>query len=461
MHRFRLHLAALTLLAAAASILTAQERPPRPHIVLFLADDLGWNDVGFHGGEIETPNIDRLAREGTQLDSFYVQPVCSPTRAALLTGRYPIRTGTQAGVIRPFARVGVPARERFLSQALKDAGYETAICGKWHLGFWKREWVPTSRGFDHQYGHYCGMIRYFTHTREGGLDWHRDDEPLREQGYSTRLIARECVRLIEAHDPEKPLFLYVPFNAPHTPLEVPRRYQEMYPDLPPRRAKFAGMVTCMDEAIGTVLAALERKGMRDDTLVLFFSDNGGPRGTADNRPLRGAKGTYFEGGVRVPCVVQWKDRVRAGAVVKEMLHVVDLYPTLVALAGGTLDGCRPLDGKEAWATIAEGAKSPRTEVLLNATSTRGAIRVGKWKLIHNPRPRGRRRDRSSTTRYALFDLEADPNERNDLAADHPDRVRELAARLAEYRQAAVPPLGNGGGKAGDPVPGVWGPADPR
>src|SRR5262245_17365335 len=201
------------LLLAAAP---AQAASP-PNVVYFLADDLGWADVGWHGSEIKTPSLDKLAAAGARLEQFYVQPVCSPTRAALMTGRYPMRYGLQVGVVRPWARYGLPLEERTLAQALQAVGYETALGGKWHLGHFRPDYLPTRRGFDHQYGHYNGAIDYFTHRRDGGLDWHRDDKALREEGYSTSLIAEEACRLIRRRDRRKPLFLYVPFNAVHAP----------------------------------------------------------------------------------------------------------------------------------------------------------------------------------------------------------------------------------------------------
>jgi len=201
---------------------------PRPNIVFLLADDLGWADVGFNGGEIRTPNLDALAARGTLLRQFYVQPLCTPTRASLMTGRYPMRHGLQSGVIKPGAEFGLPLAERTLASALREAGYTTALCGKWHLGHHDRAYLPTARGFDHQYGLYNGSHDYFTHERDGGLDWHRDDRPLREEGYATHLIAREAARLIAEHDPAGPFFLLVAFNAPHTPLQVPENYTAPY-----------------------------------------------------------------------------------------------------------------------------------------------------------------------------------------------------------------------------------------
>jgi arylsulfatase A-like enzyme len=229
----------------------------KPNIVFILADDLGWNAVGYHGSQIETPNIDRLAAAGAKLEAFYALPMCTPSRAALLTGRYPIRYGLQSGIIRPSATYGLPLEERTLAQALSAAGYETAIVGKWHLGHYERAYLPTQRGFDHQYGPYNGWIDYFTHERDGGFDWHRDDRVSRDPGYATVLLGDEAVRLIEAHDFAKPLFLYLPFTAPHSPLQAPpealaRRAQIENEDL----RTYAAMVYAMDEQIGRVVAAI-------------------------------------------------------------------------------------------------------------------------------------------------------------------------------------------------------------
>lgn len=430
-----------------------------PHIVFFLADDLGWKDVGFHGSEIKTPHIDGLAKRGTRLESFYVQPVCSPTRAALMTGRYPIRTGLQVGVIRPFAKYGLALDELMLPIALKRAGYTTAICGKWHLGTITPGHLPMRRGFDHQYGHYLGMIDYFSHERDGSVDWNRNDQPLDEKGYTTNLIASECVRLIENHDTKKPLFLYVPFNAPHTPLQAPKRYVDMYAHIEKkRRRSFAAMVACMDDAIGTVLTALEKRGMRDNTLVIFTSDNGGP-GAADNGPLRGRKGSIYEGGTRVPTVLAWPGKIAAGAVVHEPLHVVDMLPTLVAVAGGSTEGSKPLDGKNAWRTITEGAPSPHEDILLNVNDRAGAIRAGNWKLVfHRRNPRRPNAPRG----YQLYNLEEDPGERTDLANSNPQVLASMKTRLDRYRQEATKSKGGSGRKpAGFKTPTRWGHPDKK
>jgi arylsulfatase A-like enzyme len=438
----------LTVLALGTTRVEGAAPAGRPHIVLILADDLGWKDVGYHGSEIRTPHIDRMAAAGARLEQFYVQPVCSPTRASLMTGRYPMRMGLQTGVIRPWARYGLPLEERMLPQALREAGYRTAITGKWHLGQ-DPAFLPTRRGFDHQYGHYTGAIDYFTHVRMGGFDWHRNDRVLREEGYSTELIGREAARLIEEHPSSQPLFLYVTFNAPHTPLQAPEEYLAQYGHIADsRRRTYAAMVTCMDTAVGRILAALEKRGMTGSTLVVFSSDNGGPIAqAANNGPLRGAKGTLYEGGVRVPAWAVWPGRLKSG-VVNEPLHMADWYPTLLKLAGASLKQRLPLDGHDAWPTIAEGKASPREEILHNVEPHRGALRCGPWKLVVQGKlPL----EKAADARIELFNLSEDPEETHDRASSQPETVRELLERLNTYARAAAAPKGGDN----DPLPPDW------
>jgi arylsulfatase A-like enzyme len=413
--------------------------------VILLADDLGWNDVGYHGGTIATPHLDRLAASGVRLEQFYVQPVCTPTRAALMTGRYPIRYGLQVGVIKPWATYGLPLEERTLAQALQKTGYFTAITGKWHLGLHAREYLPTRRGFHHQYGHYCGALDYFTHERDGGLDWHRNDEALVEEGYTTQLIQREAVRLIEEHDPKRPMFLYVPFNAVHTPLQAPEAYMKRQAHIATRKnRRYAAMVACMDDAIGAILAALDKHGMRQKTLVFFCSDNGGARAASDNTPLRGRKGTLYEGGVRVPAVVAWQGTLHPD-VVNAPLHIVDLYPMLLRLAGATRKQPLPLDGVDFWDALKGDGRWPRKEILHNLEPKRAALRLGDYKIVR------------TGEKIELFNLAQDPNEASDLAEQEPKKVKELLARLALYEQQAVAPKQSRGRKPKDfRAPEVWG-----
>jgi arylsulfatase A-like enzyme len=472
----------------------------RPNVVIILADDMGFADVGFNNSpDIKTPNIDRIAKGGVKLNQFYVQPLCSPTRAALMTGRYPMRHGLQVGVVRPWAQYGLPLDERTLAQALKEAGYETAISGKWHLGLIEPAYLPTHRGFDHQYGHYNGQIDYNTHIRDGGFDWHRDDKVNHDEGYSTHLIAKEAVKRIDERDKSKPLFLYVPFNAVHGPHQVPAKYKEPYKSLKEPRQTYAGMMAAMDEAIGQILDAIDANKINDNTLVFFSSDNGGPQPgkVTNNTPFRGGKGGLYEGGVHVAACMKYPGKIPAGGAVDQPPHIVDVYPTVLKLAGVDVSKQKLApDGKDAWETIAKGAPSPHEEILLNATPLNGAIRMGDWKLIvgkgqgltaaesqegadgddDDAAGAGKAKNAKETKsaiRQAkqvaaaqapgtaadapvqLFNLASDPSEKNNVAADHPDKVKQLRAAYDRLAAQAVPPK-NKPKPADFKSPAVWG-----
>ena len=425
----------------------------KPNIVIFMSDDQGWADVGWHGTEVKTPRLDQLAASGMRLERFYVAPVCSPTRAGLMTGRYPMRYGLQVAVVWPWADYGLSLDERTLAEALREAGYFTAICGKWHLGEKRREFLPNQRGFDHHYGHYLGEIDYYTHKREGGLDWHRNGKPLEEKGYATDLIADESVRLIQNHDTKKPLFLYVPFLAPHSPFqETPHKeLNAQYDHLKNPRRTYAGMVSAMDAAIGHVLDALEEKGMKENTLLFFCSDNGGtnPGTVSDNGPLRAGKTTLYEGGVRVPACIVWHGKIAPNSVSEQPMHIVDLYPTLLGIAGASLQQKHPLDGVDLKNALLENKPLEREEILLNASPQTGALLVGNWKLVlngsvsSNSAPKGPETLKDIPQRqikFELFDLAADPYEKNNLASAHPEKTAELFQRYLRYDKEAVPPL---------------------
>lgn len=441
---FRVLFSTIVPLATAGSTLAAPAEepdapdPPRPNIVFLLADDLGYADCGFNGGtELRTPHLDRLASAGTVLESFYVQPVCSPTRAALMTGRFPMRHGLQVGVIRPEFEFGLPLEERMLPEVLREAGYATAICGKWHLGSFDRAYWPGSRGFDHAYGHLFGALDYFTHQRNGQIDWFRDGERLEEEGYTTELLGHDAARFVREHEDAKPFFLYVPFNAVHTPLQVPERYLKPFGHLSGRRRTLAGMLAAMDDAVGKIVAAVEEKGVRDRTLFIFSSDNGGyaPGRVTDNGPLRAGKGTLYEGGVRACAFATWNGHIPAGTRTAAPLHIADWFPTLANLAGASLVEEKqplPLDGRDLWATLTKGTPSQHEEILLNTTPTEGAIRVGDWKLKV-------RRDAQGKATTELFDLANDIGETTNLADRHPDRVSNLRARYDRWAAQAVPP----------------------
>ncbi len=454
-------LPALILLVATSS---AFADSPRPNVVFLLADDLGREDCGFMGGrEIKTPHLDKLAAAGAKLDAFYVQPVCSPTRAAFLTGRYPMRHGLQVGVVRPWAQYGLPLEERTLSQALKEAGYATGIVGKWHLGHFAPEYLPTRRGFESQYGHYNGALDYFTHVRDGGFDWHKDDKVCRDEGYTTHLLGREAARFVAEHAGKKPFFLYVPFNAVHTPHQAPEKYLEAYPNLKGERKKYAGMLAAMDDAVGQIVEAVEKAGVRKDTLFVFSSDNGGPQPgvVTDNGKYRAGKGTLYEGGVRVVAFATWDGHVKAGSTVTEPLHIVDWYPTLVKLCGAKAEQKLPLDGRDLWPTLTEGKPSPHDAILLNTTPNAGALRAGEWKLVVRngaDDPDGGEPKKAGPKTVELFNLKNDPYEKTNLAENQTEKLKELQAKLAGFAKEAVPPKAKP--KSKDFVtPKVWGEKD--
>jgi arylsulfatase A-like enzyme len=452
MRRFVLILAARFFFIISGNCFAAE----KPNIVFILADDLGSYDVSWRGSEIKTPNLDALCARGAKLENFYVQPVCSPTRASLMTGRYPMRYGLQVGVIRPWSEFGLPLNERMLPQALKEAGYNTFICGKWHLGAFDKAYWPNARGFDHWYGHLQGALDYFTHIREGKLDWWRDGEPNTDQGYTTHLVGGEAVKIIRNQPKDKPLFLYVPFNAVHDPLEVPDRYSDPYTQFKGKRRTYAGMVAALDEMVGKIVAAVDATGNRSNTLFVFASDNGGPKPgvVTSNGPLRAGKATLYEGGVHTCAFATWDGHVKAGSTVNALSHMVDWYPTLIRLAGGSLKQPLPIDGADIWPSITSGEKSPHDEILINSAPQSGAIRVGDWKLVINGQKRdtdeednarvvgkkkGKKGKGASVARIELFNLAKDPSEKSNLVETEPAKLKELRARYDSYAIEAVQP----------------------
>src|SRR5437870_47648 len=434
-------------LALVATVNPARAADNKPNIVHIVADDLGWKDVGFNGStDIKTPNIDALAAGGAKFTQFYVQPMCTPTRAALMTGRYPFRYGLQTMVIPGAATYGLDTSEWLLPQALKESGYTTAIIGKWHLGHADLKYWPKQRGFDYAYGATIGELDYYTHGDFGVLDWFRDNKPVREKGYTTQLIGADAVKYINAQDANKPFYLYLTFNAPHTPYQAPKDYIERYKNIEDStRHTYASMVACLDDEIGRVVAALDKKGLRDNTLILFHSDNGGTRNAmfagqmadmskvklpCDNGPYRDGKGSLFEGGCRVCACANWPGHIKAQTV-DGMIHAVDIYPTLAALAGASTAKCKPLDGVNVWVTIAEGKPSPRTEIVYNVEPFRGAVRQGDWKCIWRT---------LLPTSVDLYNLAEDPYEKNNVVATHPDKVAAMQQRIEALAKEAAKPL---------------------
>ena len=429
-----------------------------PNIVLILADDMGWNDVGYHGSEIRTPRIDELAAGGIALDQFHSQPTCTPTRAALMTGKSPQRLG----IYRQFAKYateGLPATELTIADHLGRAGYQTWLVGKWHLGHARREFHPNSRGFDHFYGHVTGGIGYWDHVHGGGLDWQRNGESVREKGYSTHLLRDEARRLIVDRDRDRPFFLYASFNAPHLPNEAPPETVSSYAELEPEsRRRHAAMVTELDSAIGSLVDLLSDEGELQNTLIWFLSDNGGLNpesmadspwlsvaqrvdawfdgpapitflefirtnvldGGADNGPLRLGKGSVYEGGVRVPSLVHWDGMIEPG-IVADMLTVQDVLPTLLEAAG--LDMPADLDGASQWPVVTGTGASRTPDYLTIGQSGEQAYYAWPWKLV------------ALADQPELYNLETDSYEASNVAAMHPEKVASLQEQLARFPRA--------------------------
>ena len=419
-----------------------------PNIVVFVSDDMGWGQPGFNGGtEVETPNMDRLADEGVKLTQFYVQPVCAPTRASLFTGRYAWKTGMADN---PDTRLddGLLLDERTIAEALRDSSYATWLVGKWQAGYWGSERLPLQRGFDHHYGFYNGFIDSYKHVRPWKgwheiLDWHRNGRPVVESGYSTFLLAEEASQLIERHDGSRPFFLYVAFDAPHDPYQAPPEYIAQFSHLPYdlETRKQRAMVKAMDDAIGQVMDALERRGVLDETLVMFLNDNGGESEAGGNSPYRGLKRSYLEGGIRVPAVMRWPSRITAGSASDALMHVADLFPTFAGLAGADTGGGLPLDGLDVWEAIANGAESPRQEVVHSLD----VIRVGDWKLLEED---GEFAKGDKSSPLQLYNIAEDPYETTNLASSETARVAELRERLVYHRPFARD------AEPGAPIPGL-------
>jgi arylsulfatase A-like enzyme len=432
---------------------SAHKKQERPNIVFIIADDLGWADIGYHGSEIQTPNLDSLAKQGVRFEQHYAMPTCTPTRVGLMTGRYPSRYG----VLSPAYGKIFDDDTVTLAEALRRSGYATSIAGKWHLGS-PPEYTPRKYGFDSSYGYFDGQVDPYTHDYKTGVpSWHRNDRYVDEEGHATDLITDEAVRIIES-DHAKPFFLYVTYSVPHHPLDEPdqwtSKYQGRIKDA--SRRLFAASVTHMDSGIGRIIDALERKGLRESTLVVFVSDNGGQKSwhseteykgryadkphtvLGDNRPLRGWKGEVYEGGIRVPALANWPGVLEPGDVTAP-IHIVDWMPTLCTLVGcvagipstssgqalpanrgrDALDTSLKWDGQDVWPLICGRAAHAEPRVFYWKTPSASAIRHGNWKLIVGKKKRD----------AELYDLSTDPYEKRDLASLHPDRVNDLRRLL--------------------------------
>ncbi|KAK7093873.1 arylsulfatase B-like [Littorina saxatilis] len=467
-----------------ASIVTVTLCKP-PNIVFIVADDLGWNDIGFNNPDIISPNVDRLAREGIILDHAYVQPLCSPSRSSFMTGYYPYRTGLQHMVIDPQQPVCAPLTKSFLPQEMKNLGYATHIVGKWHLGFCNWNCTPTFRGFDSFLGYYNAQENYYFRTCEYYYDF-RDNQTLsvKQNGtYSTYVFQERVRNIINTHDTSKPLFLYLPLQSVHMPLEVPKHYYNMYPNIQNEdRRIFSGMVTAMDDVIGNLTSFLTQRDMYNDTLFVFTADNGGwIQFGGNNYPLRGGKFTIWEGGTRAVSFVTGPGLKVRGTRFEGLMHAVDWMPTIVAAAGGEIKD-KDIDGINMWDAISTGSASPRSEFIYNLDDMflpgegHAGIRQGDYKLIvgfpglysgwylpnqtqdsvagqkvmaainASYQPDGRplkpftlENPQGWDDEPHLYNLKDDPTEHNNLADQMPDLVVKLKQRMAEYKLKYVPP----------------------
>ena len=440
--------AILLALANIAQAVDAPTSPSKPNILFIVADDLGWSDVGWHGGFGKTPHLDQLVREGIELDQHYVQPVCTPTRAALMSGRYPGRFGPQT--LAPSNLRAMPLGTVTLASALKSLGYHTYQSGKWHLGA-RSEWGPTAFGFDHGYGTLTGAADPWTHKyRHGSYEdtWHRDGQLFHEDGNATELIAAEALRRI--NEKQSPWFVYVPFHAVHTPVDAPDEFKRLYdgvkfhddPAKQDSRLRMAAMVSQIDAKVGQFVAALEETGQRDNTLIVFTSDNGGIESlknayvgkvadsplNSENDPLRGQKNQLYEGGIRVCAFANWPGKLTPRTFNTPM-HVVDWFPTIASLVGYQPSVDLQWDGVDQWPALTGAVSNPPPRTIYIAMKGGHALRHGDWKLII-----------SGKGSPQLFNIAHDPYEKQDVAQTKPEIVSDLQRRLDEFRAGDDPEL---------------------
>ncbi len=392
----------------------------KPNIIWIMADDLGYGDLGSYGcTDFPTPHIDAIASNGVRATRFYAAaPTCSPSRAAILTGRFPDTLGIGGALM---GKGGLTGDKTTIAKVLKEAGYTTGLVGKWHLGY-ADDRLPNPHGFDEFYGHRGGKIDFFTYTDTaqkvadnpmGKHDFFENDQVIYPEGYATDLFTDRAIRFVETHK-GNPFFLFLSYNAPHYArpgvLQAPEEYVRRFTkgDEPTRRELYAAMVSCMDDGIGKFMDHLRENGLIENSVVIFLSDNGGdPSNGGSNKPFLGAKWKWDEGGIRVPMMAQWPGKIPAGTTTDQALHMVDFFPTMLAMAGVPMPEGMEIDGLDINATLKNNAPLPERPLFFQK-----AVMQGKWKLLNGTR---------------LFDMDNDPTERNDLAAQHPEVVETLQA----------------------------------
>ncbi len=439
-------------------ILSAACFAAQPNIVFIISDDQGYPDLGCIGTKpLITPNLDKLAAEGVRGTSFYVTwPACTPSRGSVLTGRYPQRNGlydmvrndlvnyghrftAEEYAVSPEMTLGLDVREITIGDMLKKAGYATGCVGKWDMGQAKR-FLPLQRGFDFFYGHGNNGIDYYTHERYGVPSLFRGNERTQEDkgAYVTDVFRREALYFLNEHAGQKPFFLYLAFNAPHgastlpedtvagekkkgVGVQAPEKYVAMYRGkvADEKLARYCGAVTCMDEAIGALMDALEKAGQKDNTLVIFISDNGGS-GNGGNAPLKGSKSTMWEGGLRVPFIACWPGKLPAGKVINEFLTSLEFAPTLLAATGAAAPEGVKMDGFDMLPILRGETKSPRKEMFWQRRSDKAA-RYENWKWLESAKGNG------------LYELSSDPGETKDLSAEKPEVARMMRGRFEAWR----------------------------
>lgn len=428
----------------------AQKKKNQPHIIFILTDDQGFNDIGYHNPTIKTPTLDKLAAEGVTLENYYVQPICTPSRSQLITGRYQIHTGLQHSIIRPSQPSCLPSHMDTLPERLREAGYTTHMVGKWHLGFYRKACLPTRKGFDSFFGSLTGSVDYYSYgSCDGpglcGYDLH-DDEGVawgQEGKYSTTLFTQRARKIIESHDPAgRPLFLLLSLQAVHTPLQPPKSYIYPYRDMANvARRKFAAMVSTVDEAVRNVTYALRKYGYYRNSVIIFSTDNGAqPFTGGSNWPLRGRKGTYWEGGVRGVAFVHSPLLRRRRRVSKALLHITDWFPTLVGLAGGNVSQSPGLDGFDVWPTISEGKESPRHEILHNIDPLHKPPTQTHWDaseeepLVRTPKGTALKKPKKKKV------LKQQPKQKSAFKLKTTKKPRTFAHRAAKSKSKPLPKL---------------------
>lgn len=416
-----------SLCLCLALCLAPADAPKRPNVVLIMTDDVGYADLACYGGkDVKTPHLDALAKQGTRLTHFYSNgPVCTPTRAALMTGRWQQRVGLEWAIFAGQKTPGLPQTEVTVAKLLKDAGYRTALFGKWHLGY-RREYAPNAHGFEKFAGLLSGNIDHYSkRERTGDLDWYEDTTPREEKGYSTDVITARTVDYVEKNA-RSPFFVYVAYNATHWPFQPPDRPKDVRDKATwtdGNRKDYVAMMQRIDDGVGKILAALDKAKVADETLVIFTNDNGGER-YSDNGPLFHRKATLWEGGIRVPCLMRWPGQVGAGRTSLQAGISMDLTATILSAARVAPAKDRPLDGVDLVPLLKAERPTERTLYWRIERDDRKqkAVRKGTWKFV---------RDGSIEL---LYDLSDDEGERRDRSAREGERMAEMRRLLGAWEK---------------------------